>query len=343
MRKMASIRKILDIKKIENADKICIYLVDGWQIIDEVNKYKINDFVIMLEIDSWVPNALAPFLSKGKVPREFNGIQGEKLKTVKLRGALSQGLLLPVSVLPENYLYEEGDDVSEILGVQKYEVDNTTQSGKSVSNWPSIVPKTDQERLQNLKSVFESKIKGQVFEITEKLDGSSATYYIDADGIYHVMSRNVDLARDENNLWWKMSAKYNIEEMMLRLWLDPEFREEFNKGFAIRGEIVGPGVNGNKLQLTEHDFYVFDLWEPIDGYCPPKERHLIVNVLGLKHVPLHHKLMTFSGTFEQLLESANGQSVLNPNVKREGLVFKSEDGQFTFKIVSNEWLLEFKE
>lgn len=343
MRKMASIRKIIDIKKIENADKICIYLVDGWQIVDEVNKYKINDFVIMLEIDSWVPNALAPFLSKGKVPREFNGVKGEKLKTVKLRGALSQGLLLPVSILPKDYLYVEGDDVSEILGVQKYEVDNTTQGGKAVSNWPSIVPKTDQERLQNLKSVFESKIKGQAFEITEKLDGSSATYYMDADGIYHVMSRNVDLARDENNLWWKMSAKYKIEEMMLRLWFEPEFREEFKKGFAIRGEIVGPGVNGNKLQLTEHDFYVFDLWEPIDGCCTPKERHLIVGVLGLKHVPLHHKFMTFSGTFEQLLESANGQSVLNPNVKREGLVFKSEDGQFTFKIVSNEWLLEFKE
>lgn len=343
MRKMASIRKILDIKKIENADKICIYLVDGWQIVDEVNKYKINDFVIMLEIDSWVPNALAPFLSKGKVPREFNGIQGEKLKTVKLRGALSQGLLLPVSVLPKDYFYVEGADVSEILGVQKYEIDNTTQGGKSVNNWPSIVPKTDQERLQNLKSVFESKIKGQAFEITEKLDGSSATYYIDSDGIYHVMSRNVDLARDENNLWWKMSDKYNIENTMLELWSNPDFTKEFIKGFAIRGEIVGPGVNGNKLQLTEHDFYVFDFWEPIDGYCPPKERCSIVSVLGLKHVPVHPQLMIFDGSFEKLLESANGQSVLNPNVKREGLVFKSEDGKFTFKVISNEWLLEFKE
>ncbi len=140
---MASIRKIQQINKIENADKICIYIVDGWQIVDEVNKYKINDFVVMLEIDSWVPTALAPFLSKGKVPRQFNGVDGEKLKTVKLRGALSQGLLLPVSVLPADYAYHEGADCSEILGVQKYEVpDNVTQGGKSVSNWPSIVPKT---------------------------------------------------------------------------------------------------------------------------------------------------------------------------------------------------------
>lgn len=343
MRKMASVRKIEKILPIEGADAIELALVDGWQVVVKKSDFSENELAVYFEIDSWVPNELAPFLSKGKVPREFNGVKGEKLKTVKLRGTLSQGLLLPVSVLPENYAYAEGDDVSEILGVQKYEADNTTQGGKAVSNWPSIVPKTDQERLQNLKSVFETKIKGQVFEITEKLDGSSATYYVDADGIYHVMSRNVDLARDENNLWWKMSVKYNIEEMMLNLWSDPEFSKVFNKGFAIRGEIVGPGVNGNKLQLTEHDFYVFDLWEPIDGYCPPINRALIISVLGLKLVPTHSYLMTFDGTFENMLKSSNGQSMLNPNVKREGLVFKSEDGNFTFKIVSDEWLLEFKE
>ena len=96
MRKLATIRRIAEIRPIENANKIYHYRVDGWWVVDTVDKFQVGDLVIYLEIDSWVPTELAPFLSKGKEPREYNGVKGERLKTVKLRGAVSQGLLLPI-------------------------------------------------------------------------------------------------------------------------------------------------------------------------------------------------------------------------------------------------------
>lgn len=96
MRKLASIKKIEEIKKIEGADKICAYRVDGWWVVDTIDRYQPGDLAVYLEIDSWVPNELAPFLSKGQEPREFNGVKGQRLRTVKLRGVTSQGLLLPL-------------------------------------------------------------------------------------------------------------------------------------------------------------------------------------------------------------------------------------------------------
>lgn len=347
MRKMASVRKITNLLPIEGADAIELALVDGWQVVVKKDEFKVGELAIYFEIDSWVPNHIAPFLTKGKEPREYNGVKGERLKTIKLRGQLSQGLLLSCAILPYPVdVHGEGTDVSEILGVQKWEAEvAATQGGKAVSNWPSIIPKTDQERVQNLRGVFESKILTDVFEISEKLDGSSATYYIDSDGVFHAMSRNVDLERDENNLWWKMSYKYDIENKLLSLWSNDRFKEAFNKGLCIRGEIVGPGVNSNKLKLQEHDFYVFDLYDPAKAeYCPSNERLAIVENLGLKHVPVHKEYVRYSCTFEGLIEFADGKSQLNPEVKREGIVLKSiNDPNFTFKIVSNDWLLEYKE
>ena len=100
MRKLATIRKVSEIAPIIGADKICHYRVDGWWIVDSVGRYQVNDLAIYIEIDAWCPHELAPFLSKGKEPREYNGVKGERLKTVKLRGAVSQGLLLPCDVTP---------------------------------------------------------------------------------------------------------------------------------------------------------------------------------------------------------------------------------------------------
>lgn len=93
-RKLASIQRIEEIKDIENADAIQAYRVLGWWVVDRKGQHKVGDLVIYLEIDSWVPYELAPFLSKGQEPREYNGVKGERLRTIKLRGTTSQGLLL---------------------------------------------------------------------------------------------------------------------------------------------------------------------------------------------------------------------------------------------------------
>jgi len=119
-RKMASVQEVNGVYPIEGADKICQYGIQGWRVVDQVGKYKVGDMVVYCTIDSWVPATIAPFLSKGKEPRVYNGIPGEKLRTIRLRKALSQGLLLPLTVLDhvESELFV-GLDVSFPLGIVK--------------------------------------------------------------------------------------------------------------------------------------------------------------------------------------------------------------------------------
>src|ERR1035437_1684072 len=115
-RKMCYIARITLVKAIPDADKICAYCVNnGWYVVDTVGKYNIGDLVIYAEPDSWIPTEMAPFLSKGHEPRVYNGVKGEKLKTVRLRGQISQGLLFPMSIRGQFFeaktvvLYEGAD------------------------------------------------------------------------------------------------------------------------------------------------------------------------------------------------------------------------------------------
>lgn len=153
-RQLATIRRIAEVNLIEGADKIVAYRVDGWWVVDQKDRYQIGDLVVYLEVDSWVPFEVAPFLTKGKEPREFEGVKGERLKTIRLKGQLSQGLLLPLThafndgdgcVLLKDEVVQEGDDVTELLGVIKWEKPMSAQlAGMARGNFPSFIPKTDQ-------------------------------------------------------------------------------------------------------------------------------------------------------------------------------------------------------
>jgi len=156
-RKLASIRKITDIQPIEGADFIQVATVDGWKVVVKRGEFNVGDLAVYLEIDSWVPHELAPFLSNGKEPRDYNGVKGERLRTIKLRGQVSQGLLLNLdddvvygALLGSNDWFE-GQDHTEQLGIQKWEAPIPAQlAGKAKGNFPTgLIPKTDQERIQN--------------------------------------------------------------------------------------------------------------------------------------------------------------------------------------------------
>lgn len=145
-RKLATIRKIAEIKSIPDADRIVAYRVDGWWVVDSVGKYQIGDLVCYLEVDSWVPHTLAPFLSKGNEPREFENVKGERLRTIRLKGQLSQGLLLPLTPADKEY-FGEGEDVTEDFGILKWEAPIPAElSGDVKGSFPGMIPKTDQER-----------------------------------------------------------------------------------------------------------------------------------------------------------------------------------------------------
>lgn len=349
MRKLATVRVIENLLPIEGADKIEVATIGGWKVVCQKGLYEVGDLAVYFEIDSWIPFELAPFLCKGKEPREFEGVKGERLKTIKLRGQLSQGLLIPMKEVGEflglqiyGEIYQEmveGYDMTEVLGIKKWEKPiNAQLAGVCKGNFPTLIPKTDQERCQNMvKEIVAANEAGLQFEITEKLEGSSMTVYL-MKGEFGVCSRNMDLKETEGNSFWATARKENIEKKMRAV---DEYWD-----FAIQGELIGPGIQGNIYNLKEPEFRVFDIYNIQTGeYLKPAARRDLVKWMDLKHVPVlasHASLYDTLGITDipQLLKFAEGKSVMGLiGCEREGVVFKECSGGMSFKAISNKYLL----
>lgn len=396
-RKLASIQRIEEVRDIENADAIQAYRVLGWWVVDKKDAHKVGDLVVYLSLDSWVPHELAPFLSKGQEPRVYNGVKGERLRTIKLRGQVSQGLLLPLIPSPHdtlkegsylqvrrnanspfvvnvdnftvakyvelgdkvnlncNIFVEEGEDVTEILGIQKWEAPIPAQlQGQAAGMFPtSLIPKTDQERIQNCFGdiqkrakrfttekvwnaetqtleehpvVVSEDFKEPTYEVTMKLDGSSCTIFR-WEGELRVCSRNLELKINEEN------KDNTFVAMALKI------GDKIPNGLAVQGEVMGPGVQGNREGFKEHRFFVFDIFDITKHeYLAPGERRSICHMIGLEHVPLQGASWKAPDSVEEGLALAEGPSI-NHKI-REGLVWKcNQDPSFSFKTISNKFLL----
>lgn len=347
-RKLASIREITEIRSIPDADAIeCAIVGGGWPVVVKRGEFKVGDLALYLELDSFVPHELAPWLSKGKEPREYNGVKGERLRSVRLRGQISQGLLLPTSILDELGLWPlagdpVGHDLTVQLGIQKWEAPvPACLAGQVRGNFPSFIPKTDQERCQNLASEIFEAHKGESYEVTLKLDGSSCTVYA-KDGDIGVCSRNLDLKETEGNSFWQAARKQLLLEALAK------FQDWDWGNFALQMELIGLGIQGNQEKIEGQRLYLFDVYD-IDkqAYLTPWERQLLLEHLvdagaDLEHAPVLDPSLVVTDRFssvEELLAFADGPS-LNPSSKREGLVFKSHNSQFSFKAISNQWLLK---
>jgi len=354
-RKMASIRRINNIDPIQNADAIELATVDGWKVVIRKGEYTIGDLAIYCEIDSWIPHAIAPFLSKGSNPRLYDNVEGERLRTVKLRGQLSQGLLLPLSVLGNNpESLTVGIDVAEQLNIQKYEPPISAElAGLAKGTFPRFIKKTDQERCQNLGHEIFVDNKDAEYEVTLKMDGTSFTAYFDDNdndgpGVDGVCSRNLELKIHEienHNSFVLMYIESGMQAVLRKL----------RRNCAIQGEMLGAGIQGNKEGFKSTKLFVFNIYDT-DNQCDmsPKQRHDIMEQmwgLGLNKDMVHHvpviahtaKLYDTLGitNMEELLKFAEGPS-LNALV-REGLVYKRIDGAFSFKTISNVFLLKEKD
>lgn len=368
MRKLASIRRIADILPIEGADAIEVAVVDGWKVVIKKGEFAVGDSAIYLEIDSWVPHDIAPFLSKGHEPREYNGVKGERLRTIKLRGQVSQGLLLNYWDFPEvvtafhkTRVVDPTDtdsnfDVTDILGIQKWEAEIPAQlQGQAAGMFPtSLIPKTDQERIQNCFGEIQKRAKRFVtekvwntetqtleerpvvvpadfkeptYEVTMKLDGSSCTIFR-WEGELRVCSRNLELKINEEN------RDNTFVAMALKL------GERIPNGVAVQGELMGPGIQGNREGFTEHKFFVFDIFD-IDrhAYINTLDRRVACKSWGFDHVPVLGTDWEAPESVEEGLALAEGPSI-NHKI-REGLVWKcNEDPSFSFKTISNQFLLK---
>lgn len=341
-RKLASIRRVASLTPIEGADRIEVAGIDGWNVIVQKGLYKVGDLCVYFEVDSFLPvEERYEFLRKNCFRSTTNLGDGFRIKTMKMKGVVSQGLLFPVRELPElGTLVFEGDDVTELLRVQKYEKPIPIHlQGQVRGNFPACIRKTDQERAQNLtKDIL--KHQDEMFEITMKLDGSSMTVYRDHEGKVGVCSRNLDLTEDDANTFWATAKKIGLIDYL----------NSIDRAIAFQGELMGPGVQNNREGLDEHAFFLFDVFDIIPfRYMGPEARYNEYNeaiAFGckFKHVPVivtQAPLKRFLPTqtpVTDLMELAEGES-LNIKVKREGVVFKSWDSDFTFKLIANSYLL----
>ena len=335
-RKLASVVKIVDIQPIVGADAIMVASVKGWKVVVKKDEYKVGDLAVYYEIDSFLPvRPQFEFLRKSSFKR-MGSSEGFRLKTIRLRGQISQGLLTPIPADISDP--KEGDDLTEALGIVKYEPPIPAQlAGKIKGTFPSFIPKTEEIRIQNFESEVGFSPVGERAYVTEKLDGTSFTCYFN-NGVFGVCGRNWELSETSDNSLWRMANVLQLKEKLTKL----------GKNIALQGELIGAGINGNLYGMSDHKLFFFT------GYDIDKGRRMFFDELewvlfglDLQMVPVLEKygfvIPNEGNIVDYMLKYAEGKSVLNMEVDREGVVVRGLEREFSFKAISNTYLLGSKD
>lgn len=326
-RTLASIQKITALSPIKDADRIERATILGWNVVVRKNEFSVGDRCVFFEIDSILPDVKwAAFMAP----------MGFRVRTMKLKGCISQGLALPLHILPkgDHGSYKVGFDVTDELGIRKYEP--PFQGPDVIGLFPPDVPKTDEIRLQSVLDVLD-EIKTAPCYITIKLDGMSGTF-IRREDCLQVCMRNT-MIKEGTGAHWSVANKYDL----------------INKlpvGFAIQGEVVGPGILKNRLGLKSLDLFIFNVFDiKQQKYLSYNEFIMFCLKHGLKTVPVEYELddedlEKFPFTLEYLLELAKGKYA--SGIEREGIVIRPKieryspvlGGRLSFKVISNDYLLK---
>lgn len=331
IRKLASIQVVTNIQPIQDAEFIELARILGWNVVVKKGEFKIGDKAVYFEIDSVLPedNPNFNFLknSKGKI---------KALKPKRIKGIVSQGLALPINILNDyDGSLDEETDVTEFLKVKKREeiefdkpFYKNAQSFRR-SSFPPFIHKTDEARVQVLQKHLD-EAKGKAFVVTEKLDGTSFTAFV-RDGKFGICSRNMEVLLDVPSPYSQIAIDNNLEEKFLRLrsTLIP-----FD--FAMQGEIIGAGIQGNKYKLENYEcrwfnFFNIDRQKDIGFFFGNTEEFvdfkgytlgIMAVLLDMQTVPILDNNFTMTNDIDTLVEYAKGNSVLNPDTVREGVVFR---------------------
>lgn len=366
-RKLASVQKVIGTRPIEGADKIEVCQVLGWECVTKKGEFKAGDLVVYCEVDSVMPE---------KPEFEFLRERKFRIKTIKLRKQISQGIVFPLSVLPNPNKVSEGDDVTEIMGVKKHDpqlqeekaLEEQNRSKSKINKffmqfapyryiyfklhhkdkgWPDWIAKTDEDRIQVCAKILLSRPKSEWY-ISEKIDGQSGTFFIETQKkwgfkklAFGVCSRNIRLGKPDNSSYWTIAKKYIIQEKLL------ELKEA---GIVVQGECAGPGIQGNKYKLVERDFFVFNVIEKGVKYSL-EQMVSFCNKNGFKTVPIINNSWTFDNcdrtpqeVVKELIAMSVGKSVLNKDTWREGIVVRlKENPNVSFKAINPEFLIAYGE
>lgn len=338
MRKLASIQIIKNIEPIDGADKIEVAQVLGWKVVVQKGAYRKGDLCIYFEVDALLPiEDRYSFLESCRKISPISG-EGYRIKTRKIRGVYSQGLIMPMKDFPEIDYYEEGADVTEFLRVKKWEEPEVTGSlGVMTGKKPYFVPTTDETRVQSDDELRKACL-GKECYISTKMDGTSVSVYY-VNGEVGATSRNNSISDTPDSCVWKYLHAHRI----------PEALKNYGRNLVLQGEFCGEGIQKNRLKLKTPEWYVFNVFF-LDEDMHRKMVGLyemldVCEELGLKHVPIE-EIFTFNMTLDECIARAKGN--YKSGNKKEGIVIRPVEPEYSeslkkclsFKVLNNDYLLK---
>ncbi len=333
-RSLVSVRTVDRVESIEGADGIEVARVGGWNIVVKRGEFAPGDPCVYFELDALLPtdDARFAFLAERGERTTRDGRTGHVLKTARLRGVFSQGLVMPLDLFPE--IRDAGSDdldLGALIGVSKWEPPIPAGlEGEVLGPFPSaFARKTDSERIQNLTDVFDQIRSSAEWVATEKIDGMSVTFILD-DGKIRVCGRNWEYAEWNNNTMWALARSLNLAEQMVERW-------------ALQGEVFGEGIGSNPLKISGTRLAVFAL--SLDRIPLPREEW----PEWVRDIAAPELELELPGTVEgALLQADELESMITPGQRAEGVVWHTRDGSVldeldgrgTFKVISNRYLLK---
>ena len=327
MRKLASIQKIKALDPIAGADAIERATVLGWQLVAKKGEFRAGELIVYCEVDCMMPDDPNFIFLK---PR------GMRIKTIRLRGQISQGICFSLSILPEGFDIREDADCTAALGITKYEPPiPACLNGIAKGGVPSFIPKTDEPRVQVLQDVLD-RHKGEMCYVAEKLDGSSVTFYVN-NKEFGACTRNLELVEDPENTIWKIARELDIENKLRAAGINA----------AIQGEVIGEGVQGNPLKLRGQAIRFFNGID-IDrrAYLSFDKFIGMMRDLGLETVPIIAADYQLENDINAFVKMATRKSLVCPDAWAEGIVVRPliervdpVIGRVSFKAINPEFLL----
>jgi len=342
MRNLATIQRISEIKPIQDADFIELVVIRGWQCVAKKGEFQPGDLCIYFEVDSFLPiDKRYEFLRKTSYRSNDHMGEGFRIKTVKFRGEISQGLALPATAFSEVINYADGADVTDLLKVRKWELpEQVGSAGIAIGDKPFGIPTTDETRIQSIPEFLKHFI-GKPYYISTKMDGTSCTIYV-KDGKVGVCGRNHEYKEDVNTCsMWAYVYKHDLKEKLLSL----------DEDVALQGEFCGAGIQKNRLKLFEPVLYIFDVIKISDNdrleKCGLDDILSYCNMLDLESVPIEETGESFNYSFPELLERAKGK--YTSGLDKEGIVVRTRkygrvgNDKLSFKVINNDFLIKEKD
>ena len=339
MNNLATIQKILEIRPHNNADALEIAKVLGWQVVVKKGEFKAGDLVVYIVIDTVLPE---------RAEFEFLRTKHFRIKPIRLRGEESAGICFPLNILP-NYTpatgaapYDlpsygapkdrlailEGWDVTDALAIKHYEKPIPAElAGQAKGMLPGFLIMTDEDNLRTYPDAL-PELWGRPYYITRKDDGCSGTFYVNGEE-FGVCSRRIDLKESEGNGFWRMARKYDLMNVL---------RTEFpGENWAIQGEVCGPGIQDNRIGLTELELHIFNLFNIKTRTCANYDKLVEFckryNLIRVTDIVSDGSAFGFN--IEELVKLASEQKYPN-GYPAEGIVIRPKEG-FTSGVLKKVW------